>query len=355
VPSVAFLDFSPAPLGPLLFLAGGLLSGVRKWRRAPAPPPSSLPYEVACACGQRATGLRQPGHQVVRCARCGEPLFILPCSRLPPVRPPGKRSRPAASAPRARPRLRLWGPPVLAGALTVLGLVVAYRFVIAPRVPARLAPAEAARDAAQATAASVAAFAHTAGAREQLARGSFRLALRDLHAARALIEPLDWPRARREELARLERQAGLLADLLAEPLEDVLGHAAGVQDAEWELEFGRRYRGRAVVFDLEVHAGPAGRYEHGWLLRARGQPAHLELGDLELLRRLPLDRPRRLLFGARLESVGREPGRGWVVRLRPDSGVLITDPEAAAACFLAPEDPQVRALLARQAEWAARP
>ena len=77
-----------------------------------------------------------------------------------------------------------------------------------------------------------------------------------------------------------------------------------------------------------------------------------ELSDLGLLRRLPLDRPQRLLFGARLASVRREPGRGWVVRLEADSGVLITDPGAAVACFLSPEDEEVHELLQRQDDHA---
>jgi hypothetical protein len=43
-----------------------------------------------------------------------------------------------------------------------------------------------------------------------------------------------------------------------------------------------------------------------------------------------------------------------VVRLDPDSAVLITDAGAAVACSLSPEEPEVRALLEQQAEWAAR-
>src|SRR5205823_166192 len=57
----------------------------------------------------------------------------------------------------------------------------------------------------------------------------------------------------------------------------------------------------------------------------------LELG---LLDRLPLDQPRRLLFGARLASVAREGERLWVVRFEADSGVLLTDEGAVAACGL---------------------
>ncbi len=125
----------------------------------------------------------------------------------------------------------------------------------------------------------------------------------------------------------------------------------GVQEKEWQADFQFRYRGKAIIFDLEVHAGPDGRYRHDWQLRARDEPAFLELSDLELLRHLPLERPQRLLFGARLAAVHREPGRGWVVRLEAESGVLITDPGAAVNCFLSPQDAEVQMLLQRQAEW----
>jgi hypothetical protein len=345
----------PSTLGPLpLLLAGGLLTRLRNWR-AGSPPSSAQPlYEVTCACGQVARGARLPVYQVVRCGHCGEELFILPVSRLPAVRASGRRRRVPAASGRALARGRLWALPALAVALTVLALVAAYHFVVAPHVAPRTTPAGAAERGVSAAGGAVAAFERLAAARAQMARGNFRLALDELRAARALRELPDWPRPLRQELTQLQRQAELLADLTAESLGEILAHAAGVQEKEWQADFRHRYRGKAVVLDLEVHAGPEGRYEHEWLLRARDEPAHLELNDLELLRRLPLDRPRRLLFGARLASVRREPARGWVVRLEPDSAVLFTDPGAAVACFLSPEEPEVRALLQRQAEWAAR-
>jgi hypothetical protein len=332
-----------------LLLAGGLLTGLRRWRAAPQAPAAPVPFEVTCACGQVAAGLRRPEHQVLRCARCGAELFILPLSRLPPPRPPGERpGAPAETSPR-RTALRIWLGPAAAVALTVLGLAVAYQFLI----PARPTDRQSAVDSAPG-AAPEDLDARLTAARAQLGRGNPRLALEELKRARAVGEHRLWPPARRLEWARLQRQAELLAELAAESVEEILEHAAGVQEREWQAEFARRYRSKAVVFDLEVRVGAGGRYEHDWLLRARDEAAHLELGDLELLRPLPLEPPQRVLFGARLASVRREPGRGFVVRLEPASGVLITDAEAAVACFLSPEDAEIRALLERQTEWAAR-
>jgi hypothetical protein len=73
--------------------------------------------------------------------------------------------------------------------------------------------------------------------------------------------------------------------------------------------------------------------------------------ELKLLERLPLDPPRRLVFGASLASVAREAGGVWVVRFEPDSAVLLTEEGAVEASGLAPVDPEMRAVLRQQAEW----
>jgi hypothetical protein len=63
-----------------------------------------------------------------------------------------------------------------------------------------------------------------------------------------------------------------------------------------------------------------------------------------------------MLFGARLAGLGREERGGhglWVIRLDPDSCVLLTDEEIAGACCPRPLDEALRAVLRQQAEWAA--
>jgi hypothetical protein len=56
-----------------------------------------------------------------------------------------------------------------------------------------------------------------------------------------------------------------------------------------------------------------------------------------------------MLFGARLRDCTREEGGGWVIRFEPDSGVLLTDAEAAAAC--AALEPRLKETLRRQQRW----
>jgi hypothetical protein len=80
---------------------------------------------------------------------------------------------------------------------------------------------------------------------------------------------------------------------------------------------------------------------------------NLELADLKVLRQLPIDlKQERLIFGARLTAVRRDPMRRWTVSFQPDSGILITDPDVAGACC-PPVDLEMREVLERQARWVA--
>jgi hypothetical protein len=193
-----------------------------------------------------------------------------------------------------------------------------------------------------------------AQARQLLARGEFLGALAEAEAAGALHahEPDALSARERLALGQLRREAALLADLSAESLEEILRHAAGLPGPEWEATFRRRYRGKSVVLDTEVARTAAGRYRPGWRIRSPAGEGELKLDGLKLLDALSLEAPERLVFGARLSSAHREAPGGWVVRLEPDSGVLLTDPEAAALCCPALADATSRELLLRQRRWA---
>jgi hypothetical protein len=58
-----------------------------------------------------------------------------------------------------------------------------------------------------------------------------------------------------------------------------------------------------------------------------------------------------VLFGARLAGCFREAGGGWVIHFEPESGVLLTDPGAAASCCPAPPGRELEEVLRRQEEW----
>jgi hypothetical protein len=196
---------------------------------------------------------------------------------------------------------------------------------------------------------------HTHAGQEALARGNFRRAADELDAARILLEQHSGSAGAAEtrRVAQLQRQAALLADLMSESLGEILQRAAGQQEEEWQAQFERRYQGRAVVFDADVARAAGGHFTLDYQVRAGPEPARVDVSDLKLLAALPRERPPRLLFGARLAAVRREPGGTWVVQFDPDSGVLLTDLDAVTACCPPPIDEATAALVKRQSGWLA--
>ncbi len=308
---------------------------------------TAITYEVPCTCGHPLRGYRQTRHQVVACPMCGHSVFVLPASPLQKTAKPeriGRRSR-------SRSSRASWFVPLLTG-LGLLGLLVVAFWVFLPmlgRGPASKSDGEVDdRDP----------HAYIEAGRRALSEGKFNKAQREFETAATVRErhrdSLSPTEARR--LAQLQRQTGLLAALLGKSLQEILQQAALERsDDEWGARFKQDYLGKAVVFDDIVRRDAAGRPVLAYyVVRLGEQNARLALEDLKLLRELPLEIPQRLIFGARLASVGREPGGGWVVRFDPDSGALLTDPSAAASCLPPPLDDEVIGLLQRQADWLER-
>src|SRR5262249_28325808 len=137
-----------------------------------------------------------------------------------------------------------------------------------------------------------------------------------------------------------------------EPLDLILARSAQLKQQEWQAVVGQ-YRGKGFIFDAEIRRAGTARQYQAKVNRARRAPAlRLELQDLTLLTFLPLDEPKHLLFGARLADVRRE-GDDCVVRLEPDSGVLLTDVTAAALGNLMADGP-LQTILKQQREWTAQ-
>jgi hypothetical protein len=185
-------------------------------------------------------------------------------------------------------------------------------------------------------------------ARQLLARGQFELAVAKADAALAGAEALS--ASDQAELTQLHAEAALLAGLSDVSLEEILRHGAGLPGPEWEAAFARRYRGKAIVFDLELTPTAEG-YQHAYRVAAGDREGRLSLEGLALLRALPRDGPSHVVFGARLASARREPPGDWVIRLVPGSGVLLTDAEAVAWCCPGLADADARALFERQRTW----
>ncbi len=303
-------------------------------------------FAVRCECGETLRGPRQRRHQVLPCPRCSRRVFVLPQD---PWAAPAVRATPAVPLPR-----RLVRAAVAAGTVAVLSLAILY-FGLRPflvRPPA----AGLARETTAADAGTEIRRRLQEG-QQALAGGNFRHARMLLQEARGLLKqhPQALPPAEEPRLEQLGRAADLLADLLRVSLEEILRQAQQLRDErEWQEQF-VDYRGRSVLFDDMVRPDPRGRPSLAiYRVAVDGVTARLALEDLTLWQRLPVDGSWRTLFGARLAGCGRETGGGWVFHFQPESGVLLTDPGAAAACCPVPLGAEVEEVLRRQARWLQR-
>jgi hypothetical protein len=293
-----------------------------------------VPFEVPCVCGQVATGFRQAAHQVMLCPRCGARQFILPASPLPPLHAESGQASPLA---RGRWRLQHWLLPLAAISMSVVGLAAVYVVFLAP-----WKKSEDITDRVERTAAS-----RLEAARRFMAEGSFHLAVDELEGNVAVQRGDFLNERQQKEWAQLRAEARLFADLLAEPVEDLLQHAADTRPQEWAANFRHRYEGKAVIFQGEIRRGADGRALLAYRLPGA---ARLVVDELNLFCGLQLEHPATWVFGARLASASLEPpGPKWVIRFVPDSGVLLTEAEAAALCCPALATPEARQVLDRQA------
>jgi len=314
-----------------------------RWLRKSSDPKTGIPFAIACSCGHVAAGVRGKVHRDVHCPACGQSVFVLPASpwlginpkRYDPVREFSRRSSMADL------RFWRWRMPLIAAALTT-GVVVAVFYLVLPRFgeekvderPAQLADPQDLIDAG----------------RRSLADGNFFLAEHQFSAAE--FPSRNTASASAKELDQLRRQASLLAHLHGRSLQEILSEALPLRnDDEWKERFRAEHLGKALVFDDVVGLDGVGRpMLTVYRVRAGTEKARIALEDLQVLGALPLNPPQRLLFGARLAGLGREQGGAWVFHLEPESGVLLTDRGAAAACA-GPLDNDLLDVLHRQQLW----
>jgi hypothetical protein len=295
---------------------------------------AAVPYEISCRCGLPLRGVRQHARQIVSCPSCGRKRFILPSS--PWLAAAG------AGGQTAHLNLRwLLLVLVLGGALAMgLSFLLVQLFLRRSAMPADAASATDARALWQA-------------GEHQLREGNVHLALKELNAAAAqgARHPDALNREEHHRLEQLRRQTDLLSRLLDQPLEEIVRQAMQHRsDEEWREKFAD-YRGRTVVFEDVLRRDAQERPVLSfYVVRVGDVTARIALEDLVLLRQLPLDPPRRWLFGARLASCRREEGGIWVLRFEPDSAVLLTDESAAAACCPHPLVEELLGVLKRQEE-----
>jgi hypothetical protein len=296
----------------------------------------SVPFAVKCPAGHVVRGCRQRRYQIVKCPECAEDVFVL-------ARSPFVARHQLLATTQSAGRSSPWRRPLVAAAITLIfvgGALGVLLFALAHEPEVILDPRM-----------------HIAAADVALKEGKLGQAVEEFNKARELSGQQAGllTAAERRTLYQRQREVSLLADLLQESLEEILAQAERSPAEEWKAQFEKRYRrpgqANAVVFDAEIRRDGAGQYHLDWILNMGKEPARLEIGNLQVLHDLPLEQPRRLLFGARLESIAREQDGVWVVRFEATSAVLLTDPLALAASHPEPLDNELMAVLEQQRNW----
>jgi hypothetical protein len=237
---------------------------------------------------------------------------------------------------------RFWRWPLLAAAITlavVCGVILLFLSRPRGRIDANAARPEDQRSA------------YITQGRASLKAGDYVRASRQLAAARTLLEHS--PVLSGIERRRVERDAklgALLADLLAESPVEILRHAVGLSENEWREAFRLRYAGKSILLDDTLHRDPQDVFHSDFRMRVVNHDAKIRFEDLSLLRKLPLNRPTRVVFAFRIASVTRDSNLAWMLHPDPDSGVLIHDPAVLSGTSLVPDGPLIEALR-RQKEW----
>jgi hypothetical protein len=314
------------------------------------------PFEVACACGQWLRGQRRPTHQVIPCPACGRLVFIFPLSPLSPrgtvdresrinhqLRDKGSILDPLSSI--FALRLGPWRMRLLAGVGTLALVAVAFALIFRSYTNPNSTPGSDPKSIHE----------HFAAGKKLFVQGQFHEAVRQFEGARALHEkhPDTLSSADRKHLFQMHREAQIFVDLLSEPVEEILNQAAAEpDDREWQAVFSERYAGKSLIFLAGILRDSSNHWVLNYEVFVREKHARIDWENLKLLRGLPLNESHRLLVGVRLANVEPEPGRGWVVRLQPDSGVLLTDGDALGTVFSQPPE-SIEEVLKRQAAWVA--
>jgi len=317
---------------------------VRQWwanGRAAAGP--AVPFELTCTCGRLHSGYRKARPQTLLCSGCGAALFVFPVSPLPP---------PASAGPSVPPPIvarPVWFWPAVGAGSTFLVVAVLFTVVIGmlrSRAPEPAAPTVTRQEVEERWAAGRKAWANDDPAQ----------AARDIAAACELLDkqPGLLPKADERRLRNQLREAQLLADWPGKSLGLILEGLANLKEEYLAALVRTEFKGKAVFFDGRLARTPEGNYEIEHQRGQVGPPYRLDLRNFSLLAKLPLhDRP-RCVFGGRLAEVRRERG-SFVVLLEPDSGALLTDPEAVRFVTGEKGDDALRDVIRRQALWVSEP
>ena len=308
-------------------------------------PPEPEPFELICEAGHSVRGHRWTNYQAAECPECGKQVFVLPLSPLPPPAAPVVRKL-APKRPRRRRRgLRLgvrakyFGRRVL-GRIESLRpprrwfarerlIIAAILIVLGITGVVLLARSQRAR--------ALAVLQQQLGqGRASLERGEFAKAATELKEAEKAALRLGPGAADATEALQAACEANLLANLATSRLDEIAREARTAAESneldEWASQVRVLYEGKSYLFDGVIvprDSTDDTPYQFEFVLFEGDYRFEVDVSSLDLLHRLDLTEPQRLVFGARFVAV--EPSiidsRRWMFRLHPQSGVLLSRSE----------------------------
>jgi hypothetical protein len=160
-----------------------------------------------------------------------------------------------------------------------------------------------------------------------------------LSNARRAVDALGGAVEGAEEIRHGAEEAAILTNLVLQSLEAILEEAGRTEAQDWPSRFATYYKGKAVIIDAQILAGPdrpgEGRYELDYRLLQDGEGARpIRVGRIDTtgFQLFHLAQPKvgdQARFGARLASFTfDEATEEWLVRFEPDSGVYMTHSRA---------------------------
>ena len=320
---------------------------------------SRCPYATRCVCGESFRGYRESDSQVLTCPVCGASVFIFPRSPFPDPTPRSRKDRaPTKGRDRAQgstapiePRTPLKQRVRHAGGRAVVAarnLVPPARWFTTPRVVALsvalVVLATGWWQIRRSTFRELRALVVPSARRGLLAlgNGDFEKARNHLDESVRAMDRLGEPFPDEARYRQAHGESGIVVDLIPQTLETALSAARGFE----ELVSGN-LRDHAIIIDAEVEPTPEGGWRIGYVTFIDGEPVPIHRDGLRLFERLGVGEKTRMIFGARVEAIVEDGAEGFVLKLAPDSGFLITEERIFGALGLA-ADPSAVEVRKRQ-------
>ncbi len=378
-----------------------------------SPPPEPEPYEVACRCTHRMSGMRLPAFQVVRCNRCGNYVFVLPQDVYP--RPKPKKKAASKSAEVRRDAV----PPHPATLPSSVPAAPARRHLAAggsaPEIAQQSAPSSAAKSASPAVVAGTGSSSEirieSAESLPTLRRSPFtpvrivgcaivgvvlltgylvwhsqvkekaaltlhdhleagEAAFRDkkfaeaaaeYQQASAAVDILGRDDAESQAVRQKAKELNAMAHLAPLSLYELCDEAraaVAAGDTQWSEKFARDYAGAWIIVDADVvsDAGPDGVTQPVIRYPFDGLPVILDSRLKALAPSSAVAGPQHVIFAGQLVSFALEGTKSkvWVLRLKDSTAFLWAGAETYRALGLGSDalrtDDDTAHLLAAQAE-----